>query len=250
MRSISVYQGLARERGCSSWRWRGPLGQPTKTPASPIPRHRPSVRCPVALSGNELTAFLVAVSFAAGLNVYATVATLGLLARAGVLTLPGDLDLLAQWWVIGGSGALFVVELVADKIPVFDLVWNALQTFVRVPVGALLAYGATDQLGAGWQLAAAAAGGAIALAAHGGKTAARAAVTPSPEPFSNIALSLAEDAFTIFITWFATRHPFLAAGIVVVLLVVLVVLIRWVVRALTSLLRLAWRTVEPTDAHG
>ena len=204
-----------------------------------------------ALSGDALSAFLIAVSFAAGLNVYATVATLGLLARAGLLTLPGELAPLAQWCVIGGCGVLFVIEFIADKIPVFDLIWNALQTFVRVPVAALLAYGATHQLEPAWQLTAAIGGGVIALAAHGGKTAARAAVTLSPEPFSNFALSVAEDAFTIFITWFSTRHPFLAAAIVVVLLVVIVVLIRWILRALTSLLRFAFqKTLEPTASRG
>ena len=189
------------------------------------------------LSGDALVAFLVAVSFAAGLNVYATVATLGLLARANVLTLPGNLDLLGQWWVIGGSGALFLIEFAADKIPGFDLIWNALQTFVRVPVGALLAYSATNQLAPQWQLGTAALGGAIALMAHAGKTAARAAVTQSPEPFSNFALSVAEDGFAIFITWFATRHPYIAGAIVVLLIAVLVVLIRWIIRALQSLLR-------------
>jgi len=189
------------------------------------------------LSADALAAFLVAISFAAGLNVYATVATLGLLARANVLTLPGNLDLLGQWWVIGGSGALFLIEFAADKIPGFDLIWNALQTFVRVPVGALLAYSATDRLAPEWQLGAAALGGAIALMAHAGKTAARTAVTPSPEPFSNFALSVAEDGFAIFITWFATRHPYIAGAIVVFLIAVLVVLIRWIIRALQSLLR-------------
>ena len=189
------------------------------------------------LSADALVAFLVAVSFAAGLNVYATVATLGLLARANVLTLPGTLDVLGQWWVIGGSGALFLIEFAADKIPGFDLIWNALQTFVRVPVGALLAYSATDRLAPEWQLGAAALGGAIALMAHAGKTAARTAVTPSPEPFSNFALSVAEDGFAIFITWFATRHPYIAGAIVVLLIAILIVLIRWIVRALKSLLR-------------
>lgn len=193
------------------------------------------------MSQNEIAALLIAVSFAAGLNVYATVATLGLLARTGVLILPGELDVLTNWYVIGASGALFVVEFVADKIPVFDLVWNALQTFVRVPVGALLAYAATAQLGPGSQLTAAALGGTIAFAAHGAKTAMRAAVTPSPEPVSNFVLSLAEDAFTIFITWFATQHPFLAAAIVTILLVVIVLLIRWIVRALRALFQSAGR---------
>jgi len=186
----------------------------------------------------QLVAFLVAISFAAGLNIYATIATLGLLARAGLVVLPGDLGLLADWWVIGLSGALFAVEFVADKIPVFDLVWNAMHTFVRIPAAALLSYSATSALGPQWQLAAAAIGGLIALAAHGGKTAARAAITPSPEPFSNFALSTAEDAFTIFVTWFATRHPFVAAGIVLALVATLAVFVRWVMRALRGLFRM------------
>jgi hypothetical protein len=198
----------------------------------------------MALSGDALVAFLIAVSFAAGLNVYATVATLGLLARTGLLPLPGNLDLLGEWWVIGASSALFAIEFIADKIPGFDLLWNALQTFVRVPIGALLAYAATDRLGPGWQLAAAGGGGTIALLAHGGKMAARAAVTPSPEPFSNFALSVAEDGFTVFITWFATHHPFVAAGLVLVLLAILVRLIRWIVRALKTLLASAGTAIE------
>jgi uncharacterized protein DUF4126 len=183
----------------------------------------------------DLAGLIVAVSFAAGLNVYAAVATLGLLAHAGVLNLPVGLHLLASWWVIGASGALFVVELFADKIPAFDLVWNALHTFVRVPVAALIAYGATSQLSPEKQLLAALAGAAIALAAHGGKTAARVAVTPSPEPVSNFALSAGEDVLAIFLTWFATRHPLVAALIVAVLVLAILVAARWVVRALKRL---------------
>jgi hypothetical protein len=187
--------------------------------------------------GSDLAGLVVAVSFAAGLNVYATVATLGLLAHAGVLDLPSGLHLLASWWVIGASGALFAVEFFADKVPAFDLFWNALHTFVRVPVAALIAFGATSQLSPEKQLLAALAGAAIALAAHGGKTAARAAVTPSPEPISNIALSTSEDALAIFLTWFATRHPIMAALVVAAFLVAIVFLIHWVVRALRALFR-------------
>ena len=197
---------------------------------------------------DELVAFLVAVSFAAGLNVYATVATLGLLARFDVLTLPGSLEMLGNEWVIGVSATLFLIEFVADKIPVFDLVWNALQTFVRVPVGALLGYGATSGLSPGWQLAATTIGGGIALVAHGGKTAARAAVTPSPEPVSNFVLSAAEDAFAIFITWFATQYPYLAAAIVLTLVVVLVILVRWMVKAIASLFRSAMQRWDRAPA--
>src|SRR5262249_34056639 len=121
--------------------------------------------------------------------------------------------------------------------PAFDLIWNALHTFIRVPAAALLAYAATSNLSPGEQLLAALAGGAIALAAHGGKTAARAAVTPSPEPLSNIALSLGEDGLAIFLTWFASRHPYAPIGIVAALLAVIVLLTRWVVRSLRSLFR-------------
>ena len=195
------------------------------------------------LPPNELVAVLAAVSFAAGLNVYATLATLGLLARAGLLPLPTTLHLLSNWWIIAASGMMFVIEFFADKIPAFDLIWNALHTFVRVPLAGLLAYAATSQLPLGKQLLATALGGAIALAAHGGKTAVRAAVTPSPEPFSNITLSLGEDALAIFLTWFATQHAYWAAAIAGVFLVTIIVLVRRVVRALRALFRDGGRTL-------
>jgi len=180
---------------------------------------------------------VVATSFSAGLNVYATLATLGLLAHLGVLSLPGALHLLANWWIISASAGMFAIEFFADKVPAFDLIWNALHTFVRVPVAALIAYAATSQLPAEKQLLATLLGGAIALAAHGGKTAVRAAVTPSPEPLSNIGLSLGEDAVAIFLTWFATRHPYWAAAIVFVFLAIIILLIGWVLRALRALFR-------------
>jgi hypothetical protein len=190
-----------------------------------------------SIPASELVALLVATSFAAGLNVYATVATLGLLAHAGVLPLPPGLELLSSWWVISASGALFAIEFFADKIPAFDLIWNALHTFIRVPVAALLAYRATATLSPWEQVAATVAGGAIALAAHGGKTAVRAAVTPSPEPISNWTLSLGEDGLAIFLTWFATQHPYAAIAIVGLLLIIIIVLIRWVMRSLRALFR-------------
>jgi hypothetical protein len=179
--------------------------------------------------------FLVATSFAAGLNVYATVATLGLLARAGMLTLPPSLSVLADWRIIGASAVLYLIEFAADKIPFFDLVWNALQTFVRVPVAALLAYRATSQLPLDAQVLSAVAGGAIALVAHVGKTSARALVTPSPEPFSNIALSLGEDAAAVALTWFAVHHPYAAAAVALCAVAIIVVFLRAAVRALRDL---------------
>lgn len=187
---------------------------------------------------------IVAVSFAAGLNVYATVATLGLLAHTGWVTLPAGLQMLESWWVIGASAALFGVEFFADKVPAFDLVWNALHTFIRIPVAALLAWRATANLSPRDQLIATLLGGLVAFAAHGGKTAVRAVVTPSPEPLSNIGLSLGEDVGSIALTWLATRHPYAAAAIAAVCVVIIILLIRWVWRALRSLFRSAERAFQ------
>src|ERR1700684_3809913 len=100
----------------------------------------------IHFAGTELAALIVATSFAAGLNVYATLATMGILSHAGVLALPGSLHLIESWWVVGACLALFAVEFFADKVPAFDLVWNALHTFVRIPVAAVLAFKATSSL--------------------------------------------------------------------------------------------------------
>lgn len=193
------------------------------------------------LSTSRLAALVVASCFAAGLNVYATLATLGLLARTHAIELPASLDLLTSWWVIGASITLYAVEFVADKIPAIDLIWNALQTFVRIPVAALLAYAATAPLSPVEQLLAAILGGGIALVAHGGKTAARIAVTPSPEPLSNIVLSAGEDALAVLISWLAGRHPYWAAAIAALLLTVIVVFARAVLRAIRAAFAGAWR---------
>jgi hypothetical protein len=183
----------------------------------------------------ELFALLAAIGFAAGLNLYATVTALGLLARFGHLPLPPGLQLLESWPIIAASAVLFAIEFIADKIPAFDLIWNALHTFIRIPVAGLLAYRATAQLSPEHQLLAALLGAAVALVAHGGKTAARAAVTPSPEPLSNMALSVGEDVLAIGLTWLATRHPYIAGTLVLSLVIVILVLVRLVVRALRAL---------------
>lgn len=192
-------------------------------------------------STEQLLALVIAVSFAAGLNLSAVLLTLGLLAQADVLTLPGPIAMIGDWWVIGISAALCLVELLADKIPAFDLIWNALMTFVRVPAGALLAWVATDSLSPGLQLAAAAAAGTVTLTAHGAKLALRGTASASPEPFSNIGLSVIDDVVAVGLTWFAAEHPYIAAAVVAALMVVALLLIRWVVGALRAVFRGASR---------
>ncbi|MEO5936078.1 MAG: DUF4126 domain-containing protein [Terriglobales bacterium] len=204
----------------------------------------------MGLSNSAIVATVIAASFAAGLNVYATIATLGLLARYKLLALPAGLNMLDDWWVIGAAGLLFAVEFFADKVPAFDLIWNALHTFVRVPAAAYLGYASTMQMTPGQQAMTVMLAGVVALVAHGGKTAVRAAVTPSPEPLSNIGLSVAEDVLAIGLTWFAVTYPYWAAALALVMVLLTVLLMRWVWRALHRLFRGAQRSWNELEGAG
>lgn len=195
----------------------------------------------------NITALVIAASFAAGLNIYATVLTLGILARTQWVALPPGLDSLGNTWVLVVCAIMFAMEFVADKIPAFDMVWNVLHTFIRVPIAALVAYHASSQLTPQMQILATALGAAIALAAHSSKTAVRAAVTPSPEPVSNIALSTTEDAAAIGLTWFATHHPVIAASIALVSLSAAVLAARALLRAIQKPLRKLFGTELAQD---
>ena len=132
-----------------------------------------------------------------GINLYATVATLGLLGRFAHLRLPGDLDVLTSWWIIGLAIALYLVEFFADKIPYLDNAWDAIHTFIRIPAGAVLAATAFGDFDRSVQVAALLLGGGLALSAHGTKASARAAINLSPEPVSNIVVSLVEDVVAV-----------------------------------------------------
>ncbi len=195
----------------------------------------------------NITALVVAASFAGGLNIYATVLTLGILARTQWVALPPGLDSLGNTWILVVCGIMFAMEFVADKIPAFDMVWNALHTVVRIPIAALVAYHASSQLTPQMQILATTLGAAIALAAHGSKTALRAAVTPSPEPVSNIALSSAEDAVAIGLTWFATHHPVIAASLALACLAAAVLAARALLRAIQRPLRKLFETELEAD---
>jgi len=177
--------------------------------------------------------------FSSGLNLYATIATLGLLQRFGIIHLPGALQVLSHPWVLGIAIALYAIEFLADKIPYVDSVWDVIHTLIRPPAAALLAYGATVAAPPEWRLGAALLAGGVALTSHGTKASARAAVNTSPEPFSNWILSLGEDALAVWLTWMAAVHP-TATIIVVALLMVLAAfllfhLFRFLRRALQQL---------------
>jgi hypothetical protein len=195
----------------------------------------------MSFSPANITALIVAASFAGGLNIYATVLTLGILARTQWVAIPPGLESLGHTWVLVVCGIMFAMEFVADKIPAFDMVWNTLHTVIRVPIAALVAYHASSQLTPQMQILATAIGAVIALAAHSSKTALRAAVTPSPEPVSNIALSTTEDAAAIGLTWFATHHPLIAAFIALILLSAAILAARALLQAIQRPLRKIFR---------
>ena len=165
----------------------------------------------------ETLSLVLGTGFSSGLNVYATVATLGILQRFGVIHLPDKLQVLSHPLVLGVALVLYAVEFLADKVPYIDSVWQAVHTFIRPPAAALLAFGVTAAASEPWRWAAALLAGGIALTSHGTKASVRAAANLSPEPLSNWALSFGEDLLAVWLTWFATVHPRLAVAVVIVL---------------------------------
>jgi hypothetical protein len=178
--------------------------------------------------------------FSSGLNIYATVATLGVLQRFGIIHLPQNLQVLAHPWVLGIAIVLYVVEFFADKIPFVDTIWDTVHTFIRPPAAALLAFAAAGTAPAEWRWGAALIAGGVALTSHSTKASARAAANASPEPFSNWFLSFGEDVLAVWLAWMASAHPLATTIIVVCLLAisafVLYHLFRFARRALQQLL--------------
>jgi hypothetical protein len=179
-------------------------------------------------------------SFAAGLNLYATLLTAGLLHRFGVVQLPASLDLVAHPAILVIAGVLFVVEFVADKVPWVDTAWDLVHTLIRPLAAAVLAIAGTAGVDPVWQLGAGLLAGSVALTSHGAKASTRAAVNASPEPLSNWILSFTEDGVAIGLTWLAITHPVITSVVVFLLLIVAVLLIRFLFRFVRDRFR-AWR---------
>lgn len=185
----------------------------------------------------ELFSTVLGISFAAGLNTYATVLALGVMHRLQFLTLPDGMDILGSTPVLVAAGVLYAIEFIADKIPIVDTAWDGLHTVVRPIAGALLAYGAVGQVDPEWRVIAGLVGGGIALTSHTAKASTRAAVNVSPEPFSNWFLSLLEDAVSFVVVWLTVSHP-IAAIVIVAGLVLIAALVIW---KLSNLVRNAFR---------
>jgi hypothetical protein len=181
-------------------------------------------------------ALAMGASWVSGINLYAGVATLGLLGRFAHLNLPGDLDVLTNWWVIGVSLGLYVIEFIADKIPLIDSAWDAIHTFIRIPAGAVLAAAAFGDFDRGVQVIALLLGGGLALSSHGTKAATRAAINTSPEPVSNITASLAEDVVAVGSMALAPYYPILVIVVVAIAVIASAILLPRIFRYLRSVM--------------
>ena len=174
-------------------------------------------------------------AWTSGINLYATVTVLGLLQKFGFAKLPGGLDVLDNWWIIGVAAALYAIEFFADKIPYVDSIWDVIHTFIRVPAGLIVAYAATADLDPSITIPAALIGGGLALSSHGTKAAVRVGANLSPEPVSNWVLSLVEDVIAFIGTLLAVFAPVLIA----IVLAIFVIFFLWffpkVLRAMRKL---------------
>ena len=170
-----------------------------------------------------------------GINLYATILTLGLLQRFGFAHLPGDLAFVSHTWVLVIAGILFTIQFIADKIPAVDSAWDMVHTFIRIPAGAILAATAFAHFDPSIRVMALLLGGGVALSSHSARTATRLAANTSPEPFSNIILSLLGDFISVVGTLLVTAHPIVLLSFVAVAVVLSVWLSR---RIYTSLRRL------------
>ncbi len=184
----------------------------------------------------SMIALSLGAAWASGINLYAAVATLGLMGAGGYIVLPPELQILASPVVIAAAVLMYCVEFFADKIPGVDTGWDAIHTFIRIPAGAVLAAGAVGDVDPALAIAAGLVGGTLAAGSHLTKASARVAINASPEPFSNWTASLAEDVAVIAGLWLALHNPVLF----LVLLAIFVALVAWL---LPKLFRLARRLI-------
>lgn len=189
-----------------------------------------------ALDTTQLLAIAAALGWASGLRLYAVLFLTGLAGHLGWVNLPDGLKLLQHPVMLGASGLMLAVEFLADKVPGLDTLWDALHTLIRIPAGAVLAAAVFGGDSGAWQAAAALFGGTLAATAHAAKAATRAAVNTSPEPFSNLGLSLAGDAAVPTMLWLSWTHPlafFVALVVAVAMALALTLLLLRFLRGLS-----------------
>jgi len=186
-------------------------------------------------------------SLAAGVNLYATVAIVGLASRYGWVDLPPQFKVFGNPYIIAAALVMYAIEFFADKIPWFDSLWDGIHTFIRPLGGALIAVAAVGHASPALKVLAALLGGSVAAGSHLTKAGTRAVANASPEPFSNWILSLGEDGLVVGLALLTLHHPVVALGVALVLLVLIVVFARVLVRGLRRILRRARRTARPNS---
>ncbi len=184
-------------------------------------------------------ALTMGVAWASGINLYAAIAVLGILGSTGNMTLPPDLQILANPLVIGAAIVMYVVEFFADKVPGVDTGWDTLHTFIRIPAGALLAAGAVGEVNAAVSLAAAILGGSVAAGTHAAKAGTRMLINTSPEPVTNWIASVAEDIAVIGGVWAAVKHPW----IFILFFILFLLLMIWLMPKIWKGLKLIFRKI-------
>jgi hypothetical protein len=189
---------------------------------------------PLDLAG--LLALAAGLGWASGLRLYTTLFVVGLAGRLGWIALPPGLHLLEHPWVLGAAGVMLLVEFFADKIPLLDSVWDSVHTFIRIPAGAALAAMVFGGQGVEWQTAMALLGGTLAAGTHFTKAGARAMINTSPEPFTNVAASVGEDAVVLGGLWLMFAHPWLMLAVLLLLIIATVWLLPKLWRGIAALI--------------
>jgi len=184
-------------------------------------------------------ALTMGLAWASGINLYATLFTLGYLANTGNITLPPDLQIVADPMVMGAAGIMYCIEFFADKVPGVDTGWDTIHTFIRIPAGAMLAAGAVGELNPVVELAAAIMGGGMAATSHATKAGSRVLINTSPEPFSNWFASVGEDVAVVTGVWACINHPFLF----LIALVLFIALAIWLLPRIWSGIKKVFRFI-------
>ncbi|HEX9878800.1 MAG TPA: DUF4126 domain-containing protein [Candidatus Binatia bacterium] len=188
----------------------------------------------------ESLSLAMGTAWTAGINLYATVAVLGMAGKFGMIDLPPELAVLTHPVVIVVASVLYLIEFFADKVPYVDNGWDAIHTFIRIPAGAVLAARAVGDVGPALEIAALLAGGAVALAAHGTKATTRLALNASPEPFTNWFASIGEDLAVLGAIWLTFHHPI----IMLVLVLLFIALAAWLVPKIFQMAKAGFRLLR------
>jgi len=190
-----------------------------------------------SLDTAQLIAIASVLGFASGIRLYLVLFAVGLAGYMQWVPLPAGLQLLAQPWVLGASGLMMAIEFFADKVPALDSLWDSVHTLIRIPAGAALAAAILGGDSATWATVAALLGGSLAATSHFTKAGSRALINTSPEPFSNVVASGAEDVLAGGLLLLVLAHPFVAAGIVLLLVLLAIWLLPKLFRFIVRLLR-------------